>query len=42
MVMREFELLQHVYRTASDAPRIVLGPGDDMAIVRAAGGAVPR
>ena len=38
MVMREFELIQHVYRTASDAPRIVLGPGDDMAIVRAAGG----
>ena len=33
--MREFDLLKHVYATVGSAgPSVLIGPGDDMALVR--------
>ena len=33
--MQEFALLQHIYATAANAdPRVIIGPGDDMAMVK--------
>ncbi len=35
--MREFQLLQHVFATATDSEAVQIGPGDDMAMVRVNG-----
>lgn len=36
--MREFDLLKHIYATAAPTDqRVVIGPGDDMALIRLAG-----
>ena len=32
--MREFHLLQHVFATSTDSEAVLIGPGDDMAMVR--------
>ena len=35
--MREFQLLRHVFATATDSEAVLIGPGDDMAMVRVNG-----
>ncbi len=35
--MREFQLLQHVFATATESEAVLIGPGDDMAMVRVNG-----